>query len=201
VRILLVRHGATLWSASGQFTGRTDLPLTQEGEKEARRLGGLLRNYSPRLVLSSPLSRAFRTATLAGFAGASIDSDLMEWNYGLNEGQTMAAVHEKSPSWDLWRDGAPGGESASDVAKRVARILNRARNVDGDTLLFSHAHVLRVLIATWLGLAPDLGRHFVLPTGRLSILGTEHDWTAILALNLAPPTRTLTPKKPWESRP
>jgi probable phosphoglycerate mutase len=202
LRILIVRHGATLWSVSGQYTGRTDLPLTESGEAEARALAPLLREFRPLLVLSSPLSRARKTAELAGF-GPVLETcaDLMEWNYGLYEGLRASDIRQQAPDWDLWRDGAPGGENAFEVARRALRVLARARKVSGDTLLFSHAHFLRVLIAICLTLPPESGRHFVLPTGRLSILGTDHDCPALLALNLSPYPENVHPPRQKESHP
>ena len=202
MRILIVRHGATLWSVTGQYTGRTDLPLTESGETESCALAPFLQEFRPLLVLSSPLSRALLTAELAGFGSVlETDADLMEWNYGLYEGRKSSDIRQQSPDWDLWRDGAPGGENAFEVSRRALRVLARARNVPGDTLLFSHAHFLRVLIATWLTLPPEAGRHFVLPTGRLSILGTDHDCPALLALNLSPFSDNPHPFRLKESHP
>lgn len=187
MRILLVRHGATLWSANGRHTGRTDLPLTPEGEEEARALAPLLKEFRPAAVFSSPLERARRTAELAGFsAEVRTDPDLMEWNYGLYEGRTAVEIHKERPAWDLFRDGVPEGESLDDVVRRVTRVLDRLRTIEGDILLFAHSHVLRVLVATWLALPPDTGRHFVLDTGSLSILGREHLCPALLSLNTRP---------------
>jgi broad specificity phosphatase PhoE len=172
----LVRHGETAWSLSGQHTGLTDLPLTERGEQDARRLGERLRGLTLARVLTSPLQRAARTCELAGFGSvAEVDRDLLEWNYGRYEGRTSADIHKERPDWDLFRDGCPGGESAAEVGARVDRVIGRVRAVQGDTLLFSSAHVLRVLAARWLGLEPQAARYFLLSTASLSALGYEHN--------------------------
>ena len=172
----LVRHGETAWSLSGQHTGLTDLPLTERGEQDARRLGERLRGLIPARVLTSPLQRAARTCELAGFGSvAEADRDLLEWNYGRYEGRTSADIHAERPDWDLFRDGCPGGETAAEVGARVDRVIGRVRAVQGDTLLFSSAHVLRVLAARWLGLEPQAARYFLLSTASLSALGYEHN--------------------------
>ena len=172
----LVRHGETAWSLSGQHTGLTDLPLTERGEQDAHRLGERLRGLTPARVLTSPLQRAARTCELAGFGSvAEVDRDLLEWNYGRYEGRTSADIHAERPGWDLFRDGCPGGETAAEVGARVDRVINRVRAVQGDTLLFSSAHVLRVLAARWLGLEPQAARYFLLSTASLSALGYEHN--------------------------
>jgi broad specificity phosphatase PhoE len=172
----LVRHGETAWSLSGQHTGLTDLPLTERGEQDARGLGERLRGLTPARVLTSPLQRAARTCELAGFGSvAEVDRDLLEWNYGRYEGRTSADIHAERPDWDLFRDGCPGGETAAEVGARVDRVIGRVRAVQGDTLLFSSAHVLRVLAARWLGLEPQAARYFLLSTASLSALGYEHN--------------------------
>ena len=172
----LVRHGETAWSLSGQHTGLTDLPLTERGEQDARRLGERLRGLTLARVLTSPLQRAARTCELAGFGSAAeVDRDLLEWNYGRYEGRTSAEIHAERPDWDLFRDGCPGGETAAEVGARVDRVIGRVRAVQGDTLLFSSAHVLRVLAARWLGLEPQAARYFLLSTASLSALGYEHN--------------------------
>src|ERR1700687_1031022 len=174
--ICLVRHGETAWSLSGQHTGLTDLPLTERGEQDAHRLGERLRGLTPARVLTSPLQRAARTCELAGFGSvAEVDRDLLEWNYGRYEGRTSADIHAERPGWDLFRDGCPGGETAAEVGARGDRVINRVRAVQGDTLLFSSAHVLRVLAARWLGLEPQAARYFLLSTASLSALGYEHN--------------------------
>ena len=172
----LARHGETAWSLSGQHTGRTDLPLTERGERDAVFLGGRLRGTPFAHVFTSPLQRARRTCELAGFGDrAQIDPDLAEWDYGRYEGLRTAEILRQDPGWQLFRDGCPGGEDASDVGARADRVLARVRAVDGDVLLFSSAHFLRVLAARWLGLEPAAGRLFLLGTAALSLLGYEHD--------------------------
>jgi broad specificity phosphatase PhoE len=174
--VYLVRHGETAWSASGQHTGLTDLPLTPRGEELARQLGERLRGVSFARVFASPLQRARRTCEQAGFgAGAVVDADLVEWNYGAYEGKRTAEVHQERPGWNLFRDGCPNGESAIDVGARADRAIVRWRAVDGNVLVFSSGHFLRVAAARWLGLEPAAGRCFVLSTATLSILGYEHD--------------------------
>jgi probable phosphoglycerate mutase len=174
--LYLARHGETAWTLSGQHTGLTDLPLTERGEQDARRLGERLRGLTFARVLTSPLLRAARTCELAGFGSvAESDRDLLEWNYGAYEGRTSAEIYAERPDWQLFRDGCPGGETAADVGARVDRVIGRARAVQGDVLLFSSAHVLRVLAARWLGLEPGGGRYFLLSTASLSALGYEHN--------------------------
>src|SRR5262245_49573485 len=174
--IYLARHGETAWSLIGRHTGRTDLPLTQHGERNARRLGERLKNLAFAKVYTSPLQRAARTCELAGFkASAEIDDDLREWDYGQYEGRRSAEIRAVRPGWDLFRDGCPGGESADQVGKRADRVVKRARGIEGDVLLFSSAHLLRVLAVRWLGLEPAAARHLRLDIASLSILGYEHN--------------------------
>jgi broad specificity phosphatase PhoE len=171
----LARHGETAWSLSGRHTGLTDLPLTERGEQNARRLGAALEGRRFAKVFTSPLQRAVRTCELAGFGGAAeIDKDLVEWNYGQYEGRTSAEIHAERPDWQLFRDGCPGGEMPDEVGARADRVVTRVREARGNVLLFSSAHVLRVLAARWLGLEPAGGRHFLLGTASLSALGYEH---------------------------
>jgi probable phosphoglycerate mutase len=172
--LYLARHGETAWSLSGQHTGLTDLPLTERGERNARRLGERLAGRGFATVLASPLQRAWRTAELAGFAPEA-EPGLVEWNYGDYEGRRSAEIHRERPGWELFRDGCPGGESPAEVAARADRVIERVRAVGGDVLLFSSGHILRVLAARWLGLAPDGGRLLVLSTASLSTLGYEHN--------------------------
>src|ERR1051326_8440040 len=149
------RHGETAWTLSGQYTGLTELPLTERGERNARRLSERLRGLNFAKVFTSPLQRASRTCELAGFGGvAEIDRDLVEWNYGDYEGRRTVDIHKERPDWELFRDGCPGGESPDQVSARADRVVERARAIDGDVLLFSSGHFLRVLAARWLGLAP-----------------------------------------------
>ena len=174
--IYLARHGETAWTISHQHTGRTDLPLTPQGEAEATRLGQRLQGLTFAAVLTSPLRRAVRTCELAGFGSAAqIDPDLVEWNYGAYEGRTSADIHVERPDWQLFRDGAPAGESPEQIGARADRVTRRVRAVDGNTLLFSSGHFLRVFAARWLGLEPGAGRYFFLGTASLSALGYEHD--------------------------
>ena len=174
--VYVARHGETAWSLSGRHTGSTDLPLTERGEDDARRLGERLRGLPFAWIVTSPLQRAVRTCELAGFgAAAEIDGDLVEWNYGQYEGRTSAEIHAERPDWQLFRDGCPGGETPREVGARADRVVGRLRAVPGDVLLFSSGHILRVLAARWLGLAPEAGRYFLLKTASLSILGYEHD--------------------------
>jgi len=174
--VYLARHGETAWTLSGQHTGLTDLPLTERGERNARRLQERLREVTFAKVFTSPLQRATRTCELAGFGAlGEIDRDLLEWNYGEYEGRLTADIHKERPEWQLFRDGCPGGESPNDVAVRADRVVKRVRAVKGDVLLFSSGHFLRVLAARWLGLDTVIGRCFVLSTASLSALGYEHN--------------------------
>ncbi len=172
----LARHGETKWSLSGQHTGLTDLPLTERGERNARRLGERLAGLTFARVFTSPLERASRTCALAGFgARAEVDRDLVEWNYGEYEGRTSAEIERDRPGWQLFRDGCPGGESPAQVGARADRVVARLRAVEGDVLVFSSGHFLRVLAARWLGLDPAGGRLVLLSTASLSTLGYEHE--------------------------
>jgi broad specificity phosphatase PhoE len=174
--VYLARHGETAWSLSGQHTGRTDLPLTERGERNARALGERLRGMIFAKVFTSPLQRAMRTCKLAGFgAVAEIDPDLVEWDYGQYEGRRAAKIHAERPDWQLLRDGCPGGESADQVGARADRVVERARAIKGDVLIFSSGHFLPVLAARWLGLDAAAGRYLLLGTASLSALGYEHN--------------------------
>ena len=173
--VYLARHGDTAWSVSGQHTGRTDLPLTENGELNARRLGERLKGMTFVQVFTSPLQRAARTCELAGFgAGAEVLPDLLEWDYGQYEGLRSAEILKERPDWDLFRDGCPGGESPDQVGKRADHVIERVRAISGDVLMFSSGHFLRVLAGRWLALDPGSGRHFVLSTASLSALSYEH---------------------------
>lgn len=174
--LYLARHGETAWSLAGRHTGRTDVPLTKRGEDDARTLGRRLRERRFAAIWTSPLARAARTCELAGFGDrATRERDAVEWDYGEYEGRTRADIRSARPGWLVFRDGCPGGESPADVGGRADRVVARAREVAGDVLIFSSGHFLRVLAARWLGLAPEAGRHFLLRTGSLSVLGYEHD--------------------------
>jgi broad specificity phosphatase PhoE len=174
--IYLARHGETPWSLTGQHTGRTDLALTERGERNARRLGKRLEHIAFANVFTSPLRRASRTCELAGFkAVAEVDANLVEWNYGEYEGLLTSEIQAKRPGWQLFRDGCPGGETPSQVGQRADRVLSRLGDIPGNVLIFSSGHFLRVLAARWLGLEPAGGRHFTLKTASLSGLSYEHD--------------------------
>jgi broad specificity phosphatase PhoE len=174
--VYLARHGETAWTISRQHTGVTDLPLTAQGEAEAVRLGERLAGVTVAAVLTSPLQRAVRTCALAGFGSAAeVESDLLEWNYGAYEGRTGADIRAGRPDWQLFRDGCPGGESPDQIGARADRVICRVRAIEGNTLLFSSGHFLRVFAARWLGLDPGAGRYFLLGTASLSAVGYEHE--------------------------
>ena len=174
--IYLARHGETTWSLTGQHTGLTDLALTELGERNAQRLGGRLSGIVFERVFTSPLRRARRTCELAGFGSvAKIDPNLLEWNYGDYEGRRSVEIHAERPDWQLFRDGAPGGESPQQVAERADRVVDRLRAVSGNVLIFSSGHFLRVLAGSWIGIEPYEARSLMLSTGSLSILGYEHN--------------------------
>jgi broad specificity phosphatase PhoE len=172
VNVFAIRHGETAWSLSGQHTGTTDLPLTDNGRRLAERMRPVLAREAFALVLTSPLRRARETCALTGLdERAVIDADLAEWNYGEYEGLTSEQINESAPGWLIFRDGCPGGEMPEQVAARVDRVIARARTVEGNMALFSHGHLLRVLAARWLGLPVVAGQHFLLDTGTLCVLG------------------------------
>lgn len=186
-RIVAVRHGETAWSREKRHTGSTDIPLDPEGREQARRLTPMLARFDFAAVFVSPLQRARETCTLAGYDDrAVIDPDLVEWNYGEYEGLTSAEIERQRPGWTLFSDGVVGGETIDDVAARVARVLDRVRAVEGDVLLFSHGHALRILTALWLELPPAAAQHLQLATAAPSMLGYERDWTALLSWNGLP---------------
>ncbi|MHB1422474.1 MAG: histidine phosphatase family protein [Gemmataceae bacterium] len=175
-KIYLARHGETEWSLSGQHTSFTDIPLTVNGERNAHNLGERLRGLHFLKVLTSPLQRAKRTCELAGFGDrVEMDGELVEWNYGEYEGKRTADIRKERPDWFLFRDGCPGGETLAALTARVDRVISRLRALDGDVLLFSHAHFLRVLGARWLEKPVEEGRLYLLTTASLSILGYEHN--------------------------
>ena len=182
MNLFAIRHGETAWSLSGQHTGTTDIPLTENGRRVAARIGAVLANKAFGLVLCSPMQRARETCKLAGFGdNAVIDSDLMEWNYGEYEGLTPEQIHEAARGWLVFRDGCPGGETPAQVAARVDRVIARSRAAGGDIALFAHGHVLRVLVARWIGLPAGCGQHFLLDTGTLCVLG---DYRGIPAVQI-----------------
>ena len=184
--VVLVRHGETAWSRSGQHTSRTDLELTDAGRRQAEALGAALSARCFSLVLSSPLRRAADTARLAGFA-PEVAPELAEWDYGDHEGRTTAEIREEVPGWTVWSSPSPGGETAEAVGARVDRLLERVRAADGDVALFSHGHLLRVLAARWLGLPARDGRLFALDTATLCVLGHERETPVLRRWNLATP--------------
>jgi probable phosphoglycerate mutase len=189
--VFAIRHGETAWSLTGQHTGTTDIPLTNKGRRLAERLRPVLAKNAFGLVLCSPMQRARETCELAGLSdGSVIDSDLVEWNYGEYEGLTPKQIHEVAPDWLIFRDGCPGGEAPEQVGARADRVIARSRAVDGDVALFAHGHVLRVLVARWIGLPAAGGQHFLLGTGTLSVLGYYRDIPAVRVWN-----RSLRPER------
>jgi probable phosphoglycerate mutase len=191
--LVLIRHGQTEWSRQRRHTGRTDLPLTEEGEQQAEALRPLLAKRELGLVVTSPLVRAARTAELAGLRDPAVDPDLAEWDYGGYEGITTKEIQRERPDWNLWRDGVPPGdadhpgESVEQVGGRADRVLalvTAELDAGGpDVVLVAHGHVLRVLTARWLGLPPSQGVLFRLDTATLSTLGREHDRPVITSWN------------------
>jgi broad specificity phosphatase PhoE len=184
MRLWLVRHGETAWSRERRHTGRTDLPLSHAGEDEARRLGVRLARERFDRVFSSPLGRALETARLAGFgARVVVRDELVEFDYGEYEGLTTPQIRTWNPGWDLFRDGCPGGETVAEVAERVRPFLAAVTDADEEVLIFGHGHTLRIMTAVYLELPPQAARHFFLLTASVSVLGTEHDWPALLGWN------------------
>jgi probable phosphoglycerate mutase len=182
--LFCVRHGETAWSLSGQHTGLTDIPLTDNGRRQAKQLASGLDRERISLVLVSPLQRARETCALAGFGdGAVVTLDLVEWNYGQYEGLTTDEIQERAPGWQLFRDGCPGGETPDQVGARVDRVIERALAAKGDVALFAHGHVLRTLAARWIGLPPHEGQRFLLGTGTLCALGFYRDVRAVSVWN------------------
>lgn len=187
-QLWLVRHGETEWARLGRHTGRTNVPLTDLGREQARALGRRLAGHTFGLVLTSPLSRAEETASLAGFGDVAVaDPDLMEWDYGSLEGRQTDEIRADYPGWTIWQGPWPGGETIDQVAARADRIVARARSAgpDSDVLVFAHGHLLRILAARWLGLPPTSGGLFALGTGTLSVLGWEHEVPVIQTWNEA----------------
>ena len=184
MNVFAIRHGETAWSLSGQHTGATDIPLTDNGRRFAERMRPVLATKVFELVLCSPMQRARETCQLAGLGDrAIIDSDLVEWNYGDYEGLTPEQIDESAPGWLIFRDGCPGGEAPEQVGARVDRVIARSRAVAGNTALFAHGHLLRVFAARWIGLPASGGQHFLLNTGTLSVLGYYHEIPAVRIWN------------------
>jgi broad specificity phosphatase PhoE len=176
MEVVLVRHGETQWSRDGRHTGRTDVPLTDEGRSQAGRLGDALADWSFTRVLASPLARALDTCRLAGFGDrAELSDALLEWDYGEYEGETTAQIRELRPRWNLWRDGCPGGEAVADVGARVDPLVSELKASEGDVVVFAHGHLLRVLAARWAELPPEAGARFWLATATVSVLGFERE--------------------------
>ena len=188
LNLFVLRHGETAWSLTGQHTGLTDLPLTDNGRRRAAKLRPVLAKETFTLVLVSPLQRARQTCELAGLGEeAVVDPDLAEWNYGAYEGLTSAQIHETAPGWLIFRDGCPGGEAPPQVAARVDRVIARARAVEGDVALFAHGHVLRVLATRWLGLPMLAGQQFLLDPATSSVLGDAGEVAVVRVWNGSPP--------------
>ena len=184
-KLWIVRHGETTWARLGRHTSRTDVPLTKGGRDDARRIGRLLADHEFALVLSSPKRRALDTARLAGFGDrVEVTDDLLEWDYGADEGRTTLEIRADRPGWTLWRDGPQDGETARHVGARVDRVIARGRAAAGDTLAFAHGHVLRALTARWLDLPVRDGRFFELGTATISVLGWEREQPVIERWNV-----------------
>jgi len=184
-----MRHGETAWSVSGRHTSTTDLALTDKGRQVAGRLRHVLARETFARVFVSPMRRARETCELAGLGNAGvIDPELAEWNYGEYEGLTPEQIHEKRPGWLIFRDGCPGGEMPAQVGARVDRVIARVRAVEGNVALFAHGHVLRVFVARWIGLLPGAGKHFLLDTGTLCVLGYYYGLPAVRVWNGPLPT-------------
>jgi probable phosphoglycerate mutase len=171
--VYLARHGETAWSKSGQHTGRTDIPLTERGEEDAYRLRHRFAAVTFARAFTSPLQRAARTAALAGYS-PEVDPELLEWDYGQYEGRKSAEIRAERPDWELFRDGAPGGESPEQVTARADRVVARLKGLSGNVLVFSHGHFLRVLAARWLGQPVTFARCLLLSTASASILSFDH---------------------------
>jgi len=183
-QVYLIRHGETEWSLSGQHTGITDIPLTENGRNVAKQLEPILAKENFTMILTSPLERARKTCELAGLgAHAEIDRDLMEWNYGEYEGLTPKQIDAQAPGWMIFTDGCPGGESPAQVSARADRLVARVRSVEGDVALFAHGHIFRVFAARWLELPATAGCHFLLDTATLSILSYYRNLPAIRRWN------------------
>jgi probable phosphoglycerate mutase len=180
----VVRHGDTEWSELRRHTGRTDIPLTDLGRRQAREAGERLDGRRFAAVFSSPLSRAAETARLAGFEAVEFEDDLLEWDYGEYEGRVTVDIRRDRPGWNVFHEGCPGGETAAEVGIRADRFIERVRRIEGDVIAFSHSHLLRVLCARWLGLGGSDGRLFTLETGGIGVLGYEREVPVIRHWNL-----------------
>jgi broad specificity phosphatase PhoE len=184
LQLWLIRHGETEWSLSGAHTSRTDIPLTERGKERAAKIRTYLAQRKFNLVLTSPLQRARETCRIAGYADvAQIEENLREWDYGIFEGRTTADIRKDQPDWSIWDTPVPEGEPVEHVAARAQKVIDRALQAGGDVALFAHAHILRILAATWLGLEPRGGRLFALGTGSVSTLGYERENRVISTWN------------------
>ena len=184
MKLWLIRHGETEWSLSGAHTSRTDIPLTERGKQRAAKIRDYLAQRKFALVLNSPLQRARETCRIAGYADvAQIEENLREWDYGIFEGRTTAEIRKDRPDWSIWDSPVPEGEPVEHVAARAQKVIDRALEAGGDVALFAHAHILRILAATWLGLEPRGGRLFALGTGSVSTLGFERETRVISTWN------------------
>ncbi len=183
-KVYVVRHGETEWSISGQHTGVTDIPLTENGRNQVKCLQPVLANEVFALVLTSPLHRARETCKLSGLEDkAEVDPNLMEWNYGEYEGVTSKKIHKTVPAWLVFNDGAPGGETPEQIGARADRVIQRVRAVQGNVALFAHGHIFRVLVARWMDLPATAGRNFLLDTGTLNILSYYRGYPAVKIWN------------------
>ncbi|MDE3021093.1 MAG: histidine phosphatase family protein [Pseudomonadota bacterium] len=186
VQLWLVRHGETEWSLSGAHTSHTDISLTEEGRKQARSLVDRLQHRTFSLVLTSPMQRARETCNIAGYGNkAQVEEALLEWDYGIYEGRTTFEIRNQHPGWSVWKDGTPDGESLEQVEHRARAVIDRCVAAGGQSLLFAHAHILRVMAACWLDLPAQAGQLFVLSAGSLSKLGYERETRALLGWNQA----------------
>jgi broad specificity phosphatase PhoE len=184
LQLWLIRHGETEWSLSGAHTSRTDIPLTARGEERAAKIRDYLAHRKFNLVLTSPLQRARETCRVAGYGEvAQVEENLREWDYGIYEGRTTADIRKEQPDWSIWDTSIPGGEPVEQVAARTQKVIDRALAAGGQVALFAHAHVLRILTATWLALPPRAGSLFALGTGSVSTLGFERETRVLSTWN------------------
>lgn len=183
-KVVLIRHGETAWSLSGQHTGLTDIPLTDNGIKQAQLLSKALVSFSFSHAFVSPLQRAYKTFTLSGLTTPfTLDPLLVEWNYGDYEGMTSDAIHQKDPGWNIFINGAPNGESIDDIEKRASLVIEKVLSTEGDIAIFSSGHILRCIAAKWLGMPVDFGKHLCLQTASISILSYEHQFPTLCQWN------------------
>lgn len=185
-QIFLIRHGETEWSLNGKHTGKTDIPLTENGQKMAQQIQSFFKEKEIALTLTSPLKRARMTCELAGFGNtAKIDQDLLEWNYGEFEGLTSKEIQANFPDWNLFENGCPGGESPEQVKRRVDRVIEKIRDVNGNVILFAHGHILRTFAVRWLNLPISEGNHFILDPATLCVMTYSKNEPAMKVWNAA----------------